>query len=80
MAKNRSDEANPDAAVSDAGAGTRAEARKVSEADHGTAQVEGTYSDVPDDEKPDPTSIMQTQDVPDEWPSGTDPLPDEGGE
>lgn len=59
--------------------GTRAEARKISDADHSTSDVANTYRDVPDDEKPDPTSILQEQEVPENWPGANDPAePTEG--
>jgi hypothetical protein len=43
--------------------GTRSEARKVSDADNSTEALAGTYADLPDADKPDPSSILQTQDV-----------------
>ena len=43
-------------------------ARPVSEVSHGAVKLEGSYRDLPDDEKPDSSSIAQVQDIPEGWP------------
>jgi hypothetical protein len=43
-------------------------ARPVSEVSFGAPNLEGTYRDMPDDEKPDASSIAQIQEVPEGWP------------
>jgi hypothetical protein len=45
--------------------------RPPSEVSHGAPRLEGTYKEPSKDEKPDDTSIVQIQEVPEDWPGTT---------
>jgi hypothetical protein len=55
---------------SDPGEQTVAPAPAVGDADHSAESLKSTYKDMPDDMKPDPSTVAQLQDVPADWPTG----------
>jgi hypothetical protein len=46
----------------------KTDAPKVSDGAHSADELDGTYRDNPD--KPDPATVAQVQDVPEDWPTG----------
>jgi hypothetical protein len=56
--------------TSDAGPQTVGPAPVVDDADHSAAALQATYKDMPADMKPDPSTVAQIQEVPEDWPTG----------
>lgn len=56
--------------TSEQGPQTVAAAPAISDADHSADALASTYKDMPDDMKPDPSTVAQIQHVPDGWPTG----------
>lgn len=54
--------------TSTSGPETVGPAPTISDADHSADSLAGTYKDMPDSEKPDPTTVAQVQEVPVDWP------------